>query len=113
MKKMMNTFLVTLFLVSFTSACYRKDVQTLVVDVPGLKTPGCAEVVRRFMYANPPVEGLIAVEPSVEAKTVTFEYDSRKIAIKNLEYMLTKAGFEANGNAPDLEAQKKLDPACR
>jgi len=113
MKKYIQTATITLLLIGLTSACYRRDIQVLVVDVPNMKTPACAAIISAAMQTTPPTEGLRRVETDVAARTVTFEYDSRKIAIKNLEYFITKAGFEANGNEPNLEAQKKLPPDCQ
>ncbi len=91
-------------------ACFRKDVQTHVVSVPTMGGPVCAEMIQNEFNA---VEGVVTVQCDIQARTVAVTYDSKKIARKNIEYLITGLGFEANSNAPNAEARAKLPAECQ
>jgi copper chaperone CopZ len=106
----------TLFALSFCvglSACYRQDIQTLNVSVPGMKSQECAGIIYNGFQTQPPLEGIVSVKTDVANRTVSVTYDSRKIAIKNIEYLICDLGFEANGNPPRPGTQEKLPEGCR
>jgi len=99
-----------LFLLLGLSACFRQDIRTLDVQVPQLRSEACAGFVRDAFHR---VDGVEAVELMVSEHIVRVRYDARKMGIKNIEYLLTAAGFEANGQAPDPDARAKLPEGCR
>jgi copper chaperone CopZ len=105
-----STFFLTVALTLLGSACFRQVRQTIVVSVPDMKSPECA----KFIIDNlSPVEGVELIQPNIEQRTLSVTYNSEKLAIKNIEYLITGTGFEANGNPPNPEARKKLPAACR
>ena len=96
------------------TGCHRQDIQTLNIQVPGMKTDGCASLIYSTLQPlNHSIEGIVKVVTDVPARRVDVTYDSRKIAIKNIEYIITGIGFEANGFPPHPAAQEKLPVDCR
>ncbi|NCD32555.1 MAG: hypothetical protein EOL87_03965 [Spartobacteria bacterium] len=100
-----------------SGGCFRKDVQTYVIDVPGMKTKDCALYIEQALRApeagNVAIEGIVHVQMVVTNHQVFVTYDSTKIARKNLEYLICAAGFEANGNPPKPGTREKLPDGCR
>ncbi len=111
--KMLRWIAFSLFLV-VSAACHRKDVQVLGVLVPSMNSEACAALIKNeFITPNGAIEGVLQVETDLASKMVYVTYDSRKIAIKNIEYTICHLGFEANGNRPDELAIPKLPAECR
>ena len=46
MKKGLLNIALSLMVLSLCNACFRKDVQTLSVQVPGMKTETCASLIK-------------------------------------------------------------------
>ncbi len=98
----------------FSTACHRKNVQRLSVHVPMMNSEAGASLIKSaFITPDGAIEGVQQVETDLAAKTVYVTYDSRKIAIKNIEYTICHLGFEANSNKPDAAAQSRLPAECR
>ena len=96
------------------AACHRNDIRTLVVSVPDMNSEACLPfIIQAFAPGGMPLEGVLDIKPDVPARTLTFTYDSRRIAIRNLEYAITKAGFSANEHPAREDAQRRLPPECR
>ncbi|MDD2236256.1 MAG: heavy metal-associated domain-containing protein [Kiritimatiellae bacterium] len=114
MKTGILTIFACLLLLSFSTACFRKNVQTLEVQVPAMHTEACAALIKNaFAMPEGAMEGILQVETDVASKKVYVTYDSRKIAIKNIEYTICHLGFEANGQLPRPEEKNSLPEACR
>jgi hypothetical protein len=47
------------------------------------------------------------------SRTVTVKYDSIKMSLKNLEFAVADAGFEANNTPASETAAAQLPPECR
>lgn len=104
-------FTVTLVVATlFLGACFRQDIRILVVRVPGMKTTECSKIIQNALGK---VEGIISVQPDLENRTMTVEYNSTKLAIKNIEYTIAEAGFDANDAEGKAEAKQSLPPDCR
>jgi len=114
MKKGLLNIALSLMVLSLCNACFRKDVQTLSVQVPGMKTETCASLIKNaFTTPEGPVEGVLQVNTDVESRMVYVTYDSRKTAIKNIEYTIVHLGFEANGHQPRDGERNRLPEECR
>lgn len=115
--KNITALVVMLSVLIALTGCYRKDEQTYVISVPGMKNKDCAELIKQALHApeqgNNPIEGLTHVQMNLPAHQVIITYDSKKIAQKNLEYLICAAGFEANGNPPKPGSQANLPEGCR
>ena len=113
--------LVLLMLVIGSSSCRRHDYRRHVVFLPKLENKTCAAVVSNAVVRlshGPNMGGMACIDPgkfvfNMAERTVTLEYDSMKVATKNIEHAIAKAGFAANEIAADADAEKKLPAGCR
>ena len=90
-----------------------------VVHVPEMKNDACAAVIGTTMTNITTLPSmsdglkLDTMEFNFERRTVTIEYDSMKLALKNIEHHIADAGFQANECEPSAEAVAALPPECR
>lgn len=76
--------------------CHRHDIRVTAIRVPEMDSD---EAARKVVEALAPYGelGLVHdVETNVPERTVTVTYDSTEVALKNLEYLIARAGFAAN-----------------
>ena len=92
------------------AGCFRQDIKTIVVNVPGMKSPECSKIIQD---ATAKVEGIVEVTPDVTAHTVTVRFDSTRLAIKNIEFVIATAGFDANSTVAPPETKAALPAGCR
>lgn len=68
------------------------------------------------------ISGALSRTPGLQRESVNFDIPGRKITLvydsllaadKNIEFMVVKAGFSANGIPADPEAAAALPPDCR
>ena len=93
-----------------TGGCFRENVQTLTVDVPSMRTPACADIVREALEGG---EHIQAVRVDLEARQVEVVFNSLYTAHKNIEQAIAEAGFDANAIPADPEARDSLPKPCR
>ena len=53
------------------------------------------------------------IQPDRATRTVTVAYDSLKLSLKNVEFSIAKAGFDANNTPANKKAADNLPPECR
>ena len=100
-------------------ACRRTDYRTHKISVPGLKNERCTEVIQEALarYAQQPSMDksitLDTVRYNTRERWVVIEYDSMKVALKNLEHTIAAAGFAANDVPADSNAVAKLPAECK
>ena len=92
------------------AGCFRQDIKTIVVNVPGMKSPECSKIIQD---ATAKVDGIVEVTPDVTAHTVTVRFDSTRLAIKNIEFVIATAGFDANSTVAPPETKAALPAGCR
>lgn len=102
----MLTFLLVLSLV----ACRKQDIRTVTIQVPGLKNAACAKLIQDAFMRQP---GIVSVRPDFEKKQVIVSYNSMVIALKNLEYVIAGAGFDADDTKAAANAVAALPPECK
>jgi len=116
------TLLAVLGLTCALASCRKSDPRTVHIFVPGMKNQKCAELVARAvaMELTDDKPGLAsavlnmgAVRPDISSRTVTVQYESLKLALKNIEFAIAEAGFDANEVPADPEAQRNLPPECQ
>ena len=101
------------------SSCRRTDYRVYKIRVPELKNERCVEVIRDAFvrYAQQQsMESAIRVDRisfNLDGRWVVVEYDSMKVALKNLEHTIADAGFAANDIPANAGAAAKLPPECR
>lgn len=110
MKHMAVSLLVAAMLVPALAGCFRQDVRTIVVSVPQINSADCAKVIQDALGR---IEGIVAVQPDLAAKTMAVTYDGRKLAIKNIEFLIAGVGFDANDAKAKPDARAALSADCR
>lgn len=109
MKKLLAFTVLLVMIVLFVS-CRVQDVRQVVINVPGLKNPACAKVIQDAFMRQP---GIINVSPDFQKREILVKYNSMVIALKNIEYTIAAAGFDANDTKSDTNAVAVLPPECR
>lgn len=92
--------------------CFRKDIVTVEIHIPQMRTTECANRVVRILTSVDP-EAIIRVETNVERLMARVTYNSTRMALKNIEHLLTSAGFDANEASAPLAARANLPEECR
>ena len=107
---MWKMLLPLMLLIVCLAGCRKQDMRTVVVAVPALKNPACAQVVQDAFIRQP---GIKAIRPDFQQRTLTVTYDSMVIARKNIEFTIAGAGFDANDIRAPTNAVAALPAACK
>ena len=59
------------------------------------------------------IEGIVSAEPDLEKHTMSVTYNSTKLSIKNVEFLIAGVGFDANDEKGKPEAKAALPAGCR
>ena len=111
--------LAVLSLVVLGCSCRRNDFRVHKIHVPGLKNERCVEVVSNVLVQfsqQPSMDSSIKVAGmrfDLKGRSVIVEYDSMKVAQKNLEHAIAAVGFDANDIPADSNAVARLPLECR
>lgn len=114
MKKIRMTTVVSLvvLIVCAAAGCRREDLRRVEIRTPGIRSEPCARLAERSLRSLRGVR-LDSLAFDFEAGTMTVEYDSMVVALKNIELALASAGFDANDVPADPEAAAGLPAECR
>ncbi|MBW7909103.1 MAG: cation transporter [Kiritimatiellae bacterium] len=93
-----------------TSACFRHDNRVIHVNVPQMTSPECYTLIQNKLKD---VEGITSSNPNFEDHTIAVAYNALKLGIKNVEFTIASAGFDANDTPASAEARAKLPEGCR
>lgn len=107
---MWKMFWPILLLIVCLAGCRKQDMRTVVVAVPGLKNPACAQIIQDAFIRQ---QGIKAIQPNFQQHTVTVTYDSMVIARKNIEFTIAGAGFDANDIRAPTNVIATLPAACK
>lgn len=110
MKKRIIGLLAFLAVSGLMLGCFRQDIRTLEVRVPAMSSPECFKIIQSALNR---VEGIISIEPDIPNRKLTVTYNSTKVAIKNIEYVIVGLGFDANDNPGKADARQNLPADCR
>lgn len=94
----------------WAAGCFRPDIRTIAINVPQMDGPDCVKIVQDALGS---VEGIISAQPDTATRTIAVTYDARKLGIRNVEFVIAGAGFDANDIPGRPEARQKLPPPCR
>ncbi len=83
-------------------SCRQQDVRTVTFTCPQVVGARAAEVVVRALSK---ADGVRVDSIRVEDGKVTVTYDSMKLAIKNIEFTIAEAGFDAGDIPADTKAR--------
>ena len=110
-----RTALFAAALVAALCGCRRTDVRDFEIKVPELTRENSSRIVGALMgydgvrdVAKLQKNTIVIDEP---AHTVKVKYDSMKVAKKNLEMAIARAGYEANGVTPESVGAKRASTA--
>lgn len=97
-------------LIALSPGCFRQDRRTIVISVPQMRSPACYAIIQEAMKN---VDGIELVRPDYDRRQLEVTYNALKLAIKNIEYVIAGAGFQANDIEPQPEARARLPEECR
>ncbi len=92
------------------TGCFRQNVIPLTVEIPQMKSMECSKVIQDALGR---IDGIVAAEPNIEARTMTIRFDTRKLNVKNVEYLIAGLGFDVNKEKGKPEARAALPENCR
>lgn len=109
-KKMTGGLALVILACLLLSSCRQQDVREVVIKTPALKNQACAKVIQDAFMRQP---GIVSVRPDLQKKEIVVTYNSMVIAIKNIEFTIAEAGFDANDTQASTNAVAALPPECR
>lgn len=83
-------------------SCRQQDIRTVTITCPQVVGGRSADVVIKALSRT---DGVKVDSIRVEDGKVTVTYDSMKVAIKNLEFTIAEAGFDAGEIPADTKAR--------
>lgn len=110
MKLQSYRMVVAVLAVLAMTSCFRPDRRTIVVAVPQMSSPACFAEVQKALQA---VEGIEGAKPDYDKRTLAITYNALKLGIKNIEFVVAGAGFDANGTEAPASAKANLPEGCR
>ena len=90
--------------------CFRQDRRTITVRAPQVKSADCLRLVQE---AAKSVEGIEMITPNYEQGTLDVTYNALKLGIRNIEFVIAGAGFDANDTQAPAQARAALPEGCR
>jgi copper chaperone CopZ len=110
--KQATAYIILLMLVLLSVSCRKRDIRTALIHVPRMKNEACVERVVKALKGRP---GVLkeAIEVDRERRIVLVPYNSIELSLKNLEFAVAQAGFQANNVPADATAAAKLPTECR
>ena len=99
-----------LLIVLGLGACRKQDLRTVSIKVPGMKNPACSKLIQDSFLKQP---GIQSIRPDFQNREITITYNSMVVALKNLEFTIAGAGFDANTIKAFTNAVAGLPPECR
>ena len=92
------------------AACRQADIREKTIAVPQMKNASCETIVVEALRKT---DGVFADKIRAGGGQVTVTYDSMKLALKNLEFAIASAGFDAGTTPADPKAREALPADCR
>jgi hypothetical protein len=92
------------------ASCRREDIRTVTIHCPQVTRGLHAGMVTQALGR---ADGVLPGTIQVDDGRVTVTYDSMRTALKNLEFVIAGAGFDAGGIPADPAARKALPPGSR
>jgi len=108
--KRICAYMALLMTVVLFASCREVDIRKVVVKAPGLKNAACAKIIQDAFMKQP---GIVSIQPDFQKREITVTYNSMVIAIKNIEFTIAEAGFDANDEKARTNAVAALPAECR
>lgn len=109
---MRSFFVLTAVVVAFVfcASCRQQDIREVTIKTPGMKNPACAKIIQDAFVRQ---AGIVSIRPDFQKHEITVTYNSMVIAIKNIEFTIAAAGFDANDTQAPTNAVAALPAECR
>jgi mercuric ion binding protein len=105
------SFILLLVLV-VVGSCRKDDIRTAKIHVPAMQSMDCAQIIVQALVRVQTIRET-DIEVLLESRTLRVRYNSLHRSVKNIEFTVTDAGFEANEVPADPEAKKALPEGCQ
>ena len=92
------------------SACYRNETLEHVFSVPALSSETCSTLVLQAVGSQ---DGVLSASPDLMNQTLHVTFNSRLVALKNIEYAIKDAGFDVDQSEGRPAAKARLPENCR
>ncbi len=102
--------LLVLIISLISLSCRQQDVRTTTIQCPQVRNSQSAS---RVTMALTRMDGVQADSIKVKDGAVTVTYDSMKVAVKNLDFSIAEAGFDADDIPADKKAREALPAECK
>ena len=108
----MSQFMLAFIMLAFVlvSSCRQQDVREAILKTPGLKNQACAKIIQDAFMRQP---GIVSIRPDFQKREITVKYNSMVIALKNIEFTVAAAGFDANDTQAPTNIVAALPRECR
>ena len=91
------------------AGCLRQDKVTVTISVPQMKSMECSKRITDALA----IQAIDFAIPDTTTRTIAVTYDSKTLALKNVEFLISGAGFDANDTPANPEARAALPEGCR
>jgi periplasmic mercuric ion binding protein len=109
MKKIQLTFIAILFFAISTFA-QAKAVGKAVIKVPALTCEVCKDRIEQNLFK---AYGIASIKADFKKQTVTVTWLTDRTNLLEIKLMLNNAGFDADDEAAEPSAAKRLPPCCK
>ncbi|HPG00960.1 MAG TPA: heavy-metal-associated domain-containing protein [Kiritimatiellia bacterium] len=106
----MGLLLLLVLACAMMTGCFRPNIIKMEAQVPQMKTMECSKIIQDALGR---IDGIVSADPDIANHTMTIRFDSRKINIKNVEFLIAGLGFDVNNEAGKPEAKAALPVDCR
>jgi copper chaperone CopZ len=103
---------IVIVLVVMVCGCRHQDKRVATLSIPEMKNQACAAICVNALATRPGVDAK-TIQVDYATRSITLRYDSMQLAMKNLEFAVSDAGFSANGIPANQAAAAKLPADCR
>ena len=100
--------LLTLLIVGCSSIKNQGKSNNLQIDEINIPTAQCNMCVANIENALNEIDGILKYKVELETYRVKVKYNTGKLSLKNIEQLISKAGYQANNSPADVDSYNKL-----
>ena len=95
------------------SVISKNSANNIKIDEIIIPTAQCNMCVAKIGNALNGVDGILKYKVELETDQVKIKYNSDMISLKDIEQLISKAGYQANNLPADVDAYNKLAMCCK
>lgn len=92
------------------NACYRNETFEHVFSIPALNSETCTALILNAVGTQ---DGVLSATPDLMNQTLHVTFNSRVVALKNIEFAIKDAGFDVDESVGRAAARARLPEECR